>query len=126
MLVHTAADGGLEFGDPGYIDGGSGDDGNSSSTASPENGNGNDNGGSMFRTASPTMAPPATKQSPSPASWFFYTFTVAIVALGAWILFGYCRTKRELRMLDERSRAADRVLGDMQMIPQDDYDNDII
>jgi hypothetical protein len=33
-------------------------------------------------------------------------------------------------MLDERSRAADRVLGDMQMIPQeeedDDYDNEII
>ena len=129
MLVQSAADGELAFGDNDYIDESNGIGGSSSPTASPGNGNGNGNekGGSSFiQTTSPTMAPPTTKDSPSPASWIFYTFTIAIVALVAWVVCGYCRTKRELRMLDERSRAADRVLGDMQMIPQDDYDNEII
>ena len=86
----------------------------------------------VVRTSAPTVAPTTGKKNPSmttsstSASWFFYTCILLLLVLGAWITYGYCRKKRELRMLDERSRAADRVLGDMQMIPQDDYDNEII
>jgi len=52
---------------------------------------------------------------------------LVIVALFLlWCLYGYCRKRREQRMLDLRSQQADRVLGDMQMVPNDDYDNELI
>jgi hypothetical protein len=79
-------------------------------------------------SSSPTSAPAKKQSSPSPSasSFLFTVFIFSAAGFLGWIVFDYCRKKREIRMLDERSRAADRVLGDMQMIPQDDYDNEII
>ncbi|GKY94081.1 hypothetical protein MPSEU_000374600 [Mayamaea pseudoterrestris] len=97
-------------------------------------GNRNDNGKkqrhrpSNSPTGMPTVPSPsvAKSSSSSSASWFLYLCFIVLAALGSWIAYVYCSKKRELRMLDERSRAADRVLGDMQMLPQDEYDNEII
>jgi hypothetical protein len=134
-LVQTLANEEFIFGDSHYLKettANSTDD-NISKTMAPtisSSSNGHSHG-----HLSPTVAPTMThgskgsstsSSSSGSASGFFYLCLLVLAIVGSWFIYGYCSKKRELRMLDERSRAADRVLGDMQMIPQDDYDNEII
>lgn len=53
-------------------------------------------------------------------TWFGVLLLVLIALMAIWCAVGYCRKKREQRMLARRSQQADRVLGDMQMVPNDD------
>jgi hypothetical protein len=73
-----------------------------------------------------TQAPKASSSASSVASWFWYPLLLVTIGFSIWIMWSYYRKRRELRMLDERSAQADRVLGDMQMLPSDDPDNELI
>lgn len=58
--------------------------------------------------------------------WFTLSVIVLVLLFLAWICYGQYRKKREQRMLQSRSAQADRVLGDMQMVPNADLDNELI
>jgi len=86
------------------------------------------------RTQSPTVSP-----APSPAPLDndddddrYGARTFAYIVLAFVLLFATCigclciksyRRRREQRLMDQRSAQADSVLGDMQMISQDDPDD---
>jgi flagellar biosynthesis/type III secretory pathway M-ring protein FliF/YscJ len=71
-----------------------------------------------------TVAPSSAPSSSS--SGFFYVLVILIaipiVALIIYRLYKRYQRRYEQQMLDYRSRQADRVLGDMQMIPTEDLD----
>lgn len=59
--------------------------------------------------------------------WFlFWVIFIPISAFILWRLWKRYRRRYEQRMLDYRSAQADRVLGDMQMVPNEDLDNELI
>jgi hypothetical protein len=59
--------------------------------------------------------------------WFlFWIILIPIAAFILWRLWKRYRRRYEQRMLDYRSAQADRVLGDMQMVPNEDLDNELI
>jgi hypothetical protein len=51
---------------------------------------------------------------------------ILVVALVLWRLWVRYRRRAEQRMLDYRAAQADRVLGDMQMVPNEDLDNELL
>jgi hypothetical protein len=74
---------------------------------------------------------PADSTSKSDASSVFgwFVFFVIFIPVGSfiiWRLWIRYQHRHEQRMLDYRSAQADRVLGDMQMVPNEDLDNDLI
>jgi hypothetical protein len=100
-------------------------------------GGGGEGGGS---TASPGPTPAPTEEDgnnkpapsssgPSPAlgfGWFVFALVVAAALLASWCFCRRFRRRREQRALDSRSRQADQVLGDMQMVPNADLDNELL
>lgn len=59
--------------------------------------------------------------------WFvFWIICIPISAFILWRLWTRYKRRYEQRMLDYRSAQADRVLGDMQMVPNEDLDNELI
>jgi hypothetical protein len=56
----------------------------------------------------------------------FWIFFIPISAFILWRLWTRYKRRYEQRMLDYRSAQADRVLGDMQMVPNEDLDNELI
>jgi hypothetical protein len=58
--------------------------------------------------------------------WFTIFIVLLIAVFVLWRLWIRYRRHAEQRMLDFRSAQADRVLGDMQMVPNADLDNDLI
>lgn len=88
-------------------------------------------GGDLIPTASPGIftRPPTRGGNatlPIGAGWLGIILGVVVAVFLAWCLYGYCRRKREQRMLDMRSQQAERVLGDMQMVPNEDLDNELL
>ena len=86
-----------------------------------------DNDLSIEPSPSPSVANYNTQPSSSSSSGFFKFIVILIgIPIVAFIIYRlYKRYQRryEQKMLDYRSRQADRVLGDMQMIPNEDLDN---
>lgn len=81
----------------------------------------------------PTMAPTNEPGPPSKSAtaaegfgWFLLAMLLLLLVIFLYCSCGYCRRKREQRMLDLRSQQADRVLGDMQMVPNEDLDNELL
>ena len=81
-------------------------------------------------TLAPTIAPTAAPtKSPLPRSnastfGFVLVFLLCVVVIFVgWRTLKYWRRRREQRLLDIRSAQANRVLGDMQMVPNDDLDD---
>lgn len=54
---------------------------------------------------------------------FLAAFVVILLFVG-WRSFKYWKLRRERYMLQVQSNRADAVLGDMQMVPNDEYDDD--
>jgi hypothetical protein len=78
-----------------------------------------------------TSAPSRGELAPSSGSdndaaknfgWVTFAGVFLVAIVFAWRGYACCRRRREQRMLDERSAQADRVLGDMQMLPREDMD----
>jgi hypothetical protein len=92
------------------------------------------------KTSRPTAAPTTVSLAPSSApshaaketeksgglGWLTMSFLVIVGALVLWRLWIRYQRQMELRMLDFRSKQADRVLGDMQMVPNEDLDNELL
>ena len=83
---------------------------------------------SIAPTPSPTVNDNTqpSSQSSSPSGFSLFLVVLIAIPVVAFILYRlYKRYQRryEQQMLDYRSRQADRVLGDMQMIPNEDLDN---
>ena len=59
--------------------------------------------------------------------WFSLTMFLLVVAFVLWRLWVRYQHRQEQRLMDYRSAQADKVLGDMQMVPQhDDLDNELL
>lgn len=87
-------------------------------------------GGLNAPTAFPTTRSFVAQQQqehPSPIyAWYLYGIIIVLAVFGVWCLWGHCKRRRERSMQQARSQQADRVLGDMQMVPNEDLDNDLI
>jgi hypothetical protein len=92
------------------------------------------------KTLHPTAAPTSVSLAPSSApsragneteksgglGWLTISFLLIVGALVLWRLWIRYQRQVEQRMLDFRSKQADRVLGDMQMVPNEDLDNELL
>ena len=59
--------------------------------------------------------------------WFSMTIFLLVLAFVFWRLWVRYQHRQEQRLMDYRSAQADKVLGDMQMVPQhDDFDNELL
>ena len=79
-------------------------------------------------TSAPTPVPtvPPTNKSSSSGSGYLVLFFFVLCIVGTfvgWRLIRHCRRRREQRLLGVRSAQANRVLGDLQMIPNEDLDD---
>jgi len=75
-------------------------------------------------TPAPTTPPVAPTKSDSSHFGSFLLFLLTVgVGLGGWWYYHRWQRRREQRLLAHRSAAADRVLGDMQMVPNADLDD---
>ena len=81
------------------------------------------NNGTMEPTPAPTSMPPP--QSGGGGILFGFFLVVVSIFIG-WRLLVRWRHRREQRLLDMRSAQASRVLGDMQMVPNEDLDDGLI
>ena len=94
-----------------------------------QNGDDEENDLSIKPTPSPSEneygAQPSSSSSSSSGFFLFMVILIAIpvVAFILYRLYKRYQRRYEQQMLDYRSRQADRVLGDMQMIPNEDLDN---
>ena len=83
-----------------------------------------------FQTPHPTPASQGSGAKTDTAAkgfgWFTLSLVLLIVGLVLWRLWVRYQRQAEQRMLDYRSAQADRVLGDMQMVPNEDLDNELI
>ena len=80
-------------------------------------------------TLAPTEAPQGDETPRGPGHKFGLILLAVLSAFTAFCLYrcyACYRRRREKRMIDLRSAQADRVLGDMQMIPNRDLDDEII
>jgi hypothetical protein len=75
-----------------------------------------------FDTAFPTMSSAGDKDAAKSFGWVVFAGVFVLAIAFGWRCFVGCRRKREQYMMDVRSSQADRVLGDMQMIPKEDMD----
>jgi len=98
-----------------------------------DEGDGSDSDGGSGNSTYPTEPPSPYSTGGSTGfdfafgfGWFVFSVTLLVVVFVLWCLYGHCKRKREQRMLDLRSQQADRVLGDMQMVPNEDLDNELI
>jgi len=105
-----------------------------------EGGEGNYDPSANPTNSSSTLAPGGSSSTQPPAAdqgsasspfaiifgyeWFVAVLLVVILVFACWCCYGAYRRKREQRLLDLRSQQADRVLGDMQMVPNEDLDSD--
>lgn len=82
---------------------------------------------SIAPTPSPTgndsTQPPSSSSSSGFSFFLVVLIAIPIVAFILYRLYKRYQQRYEQQMLDYRSRQADRVLGDMQMIPNEDLDN---
>lgn len=103
--------------DDGGTDAGGGDDSNST--------DGGDNSPNAF---APTSAPvsAADDRGMSSVSIVFILILSAVAAVASWRLYTWWRRRREQQLLQYRSDQANRVLGDMQMVPNEDLDDGLI
>ena len=80
--------------------------------------------------ASPSPSSSATASESNSSSTFArLLFYMVTVILGFFILryfYHWYRQRREFQFMRDRNSQADRVLGDMQMIPNDDLDNELL
>ena len=92
---------------------------------------------SLVPSSAPTIGNDDLTPSPANSSsnqdnsnvfgWFlFWILVIPISGFILWKLWIRYRRRYEQRMLDYRSAQADRVLGDMQMVPNEDLDNELI
>jgi len=58
--------------------------------------------------------------------WFTMALVIVLVGFVLWRLWVRYQHILEQRRMDYRSAQADRVLGDMQMVPNADLDNELI
>ena len=90
-----------------------------------EGDNENEPGGTEAPTAAPTPSPDDGNKN---AARGFAYFMMAVVILFASCIGCLCiksyRRRREQRLMDLRSAQADSVLGDMQMVPNEDPDDE--
>jgi hypothetical protein len=70
--------------------------------------------------------PAGSKDAATGFGWFTLSMVILVVLIVLWRLWVRYKRKAEQRMLDYRSAQADRVLGDMQMVPNEDLDNDLL
>jgi hypothetical protein len=77
----------------------------------------------IFVTDAPSSAP-----IPPPERFRILLFSALIIlfVLAGWFLWNRVQKRNEQRRLDYRSAQADRVLGDMQMVPNADLDNELL
>jgi hypothetical protein len=54
--------------------------------------------------------------------WVTFAGVFLVAIFFVWRGYAYCRRRRDQKMMDNRSAQADRVLGDMQMIPNQEMD----
>jgi hypothetical protein len=80
-------------------------------------------GSTIFVTDAPSSAP-----IPPPERFRIFLFSALIIlfVLAGWFLWNRVQKRNEQRRLDYRSAQADRVLGDMQMVPNADLDNELL
>lgn len=81
-------------------------------------------------TNAPSMAPSVIISSGSNSFRNFGYLILALVLAAAgfygWRARRNCLVRREKYMMAIRNEQADRVLGDMQMVPNDDFDNEML
>lgn len=77
--------------------------------------------GTASPTASPSTLPPAAPDTGY--GWFMLVLVCIVAIFFIWRLVVRWRRRREQRLLDIRSAQANRVLGDMQMVPNTDLDD---
>jgi hypothetical protein len=94
-----------------------------------DGGGAGESAGSDAPTPAPSTEPSSNSSGSSPIlgfGWFVLSLLIIATLVVAWCWYGRCRKRREQRMVDSRSRQADQVLGDMQMVPNADLDNELI
>jgi hypothetical protein len=78
----------------------------------------------------PTPAPPTSSGGDNDAAknfgWVVFAGVFFFAIFAAWRCYACCRRRRDQRQMDLRSQQADRVLGDMQMIPSEDEDLELL
>jgi hypothetical protein len=84
-------------------------------------------------SAAPSLAPISDQDAAAAAAdtgggigWFGMGILLLIGVAALWGLWVRYQRQVEQRMLDFRSKQADRVLGDMQMVPNEDLDNELL
>jgi hypothetical protein len=83
-------------------------------------------------TEAPTVSPTKQQQSGGDGGsyngggWLFFFVLCIVLSFVAWRMFVRWRRRREQRLLENRSAQANQVLGDMQMVPNEDLDDDFI
>jgi hypothetical protein len=90
--------------------------------------------GSFSPTQSPRpLAPARGQETPSSANdaaknfgWFTMAGVIVLAIFFGWRCYACCRRRRDQRMMDQRSAQADRVLGDMQMLPNQEQEMDLL
>mmetsp|Transcript_5163 Transcript_5163/g.13897 ORF Transcript_5163/g.13897 Transcript_5163/m.13897 type:complete len:126 (-) Transcript_5163:1616-1993(-) len=77
-------------------------------------------------TDAPTMAPTVEGGDDDGSSFKSFFFFVLLVGVGALAWWGYSvwKQRRERYMMQLTNARADTVLGDMQMVPNDEYEDD--
>lgn len=87
--------------------------------------------GSPTTTMPPSLAPTSSRDSDDTKGggglrWLGGSVGIFLAAIVLWRLWVRYQQQVEQRMLDYRSKQADRVLGDMQMVPNEDLDNELL
>jgi len=74
--------------------------------------------------SAPTLAPSGSGDTPAAQNfgWLVLSGVFVVGLCFSWRCWSHCRRKREKQMMRIRSAQADRVLGDMQMIPNEGAD----
>lgn len=84
---------------------------------------------SLAPTSAPTLSPVVPESHGGGVGAGRLLFGVFLCLVGGFCGWRLCvrfRHRREQRLLDMRSAQANRVLGDMQMIPNEDLDDGLI
>jgi hypothetical protein len=84
-----------------------------------------DNGSTIVLSA-PTVAPVVPPPDNESHRVLLLSVLIMLFLLAGWIIWNRVQKRNEQRRLDYRSAQADRVLGDMQMVPNADLDNELL
>lgn len=85
-----------------------------------------DEGTSSSPTLSPTSAPDTPGDDKAHRGLGFLVLFCAAAGFVLWRLYARWRLRRQQRLLDIRYQQASRVLGDMQLVPNEDIDDGLI